>query len=118
MLEFIFDIVIIVIVGAVLGSGIVLLIYFGFFYKGCDIRIFVVSKRINLYKMYSREHGSYTTEHYVVYAKYPDSDKIHTLGCDGYIYRKLSANKGYNVTVRFMRIKKVHREMFKGKKKR
>ncbi|MCM1022432.1 MAG: hypothetical protein NC395_00035 [Prevotella sp.] len=69
-----------------------------------------------MYQMYSREHGSYTTEHYVVYAKYPGSEKIHTLACDGYIYRKLSAGKGYNVTVRFMWIKKMHREKFRSKK--
>ena len=88
------------------------------FYKGREVRIFVVQKRKNLYKTYHRKHGTGTEEHYVVYAKYPNSDKIHTLGCYGYIYQKLSVNKGYNVTVKLMWITKVHREKFKSKKKR
>lgn len=89
-----------------------------FFYKGRETRIFVVRKRKNLYKTYHWKHGTGTEEHYVVYAKYPNSDKVHTLGCDGYTYRKLRANKGYNVTVKLMWITKVHREKLKSKKKR
>ena len=89
-----------------------------FFYKGRETRIFVVRKRKNLYKTYHWKHGTGTEEHYVVYAKYPNSDKVHTLVCDGYIYRKFRANKGYNVTVKLMWITKVHREKFKSKKKR
>ena len=98
----------------------VFLVYFiiYIFYKGRETRIFVVRKRKNLYKTYHWKHGTGTEEHYVVYAKYPNSDKIHTLGCDGYIYQKLSANKRYNVTVKLMWITKVHREKFKSKKKR
>ena len=117
-MEIVLDVIIFGLIGAVLGAGVGCLIYICFFYKGREIRIFVVRKRINLYKVYSREHGSYNVEHYVVYAKYPDSDKIHTLGCDGYIYRKLSANRGHTVTVRLMHITKVHREKLRSKKKR
>lgn len=117
-MEILRDTIIFTLIGAAVGAGTVGLIYACFFYKGRDMRIFVVRKRINLYKMYSRQHGSYNVEHYVVYAKYPDSDKIHTLACDGSIYRKLSVNKGHNVTVRFMWIKKVHREKLKSKRKR
>lgn len=89
-----------------------------FFYKGREVRIFVVRKRKNLYKTYHWKHGTGTEEHYVVYAKYPNSNRVHTLACDGDIYRKLSVNKGYNVTVKLMWIKKVHREKLKSKKKR
>lgn len=89
-----------------------------FFYGGRDMRIFVVRKRKNLYKTYHWKYGTGTEAHYVVYAKYPNSDKIHTLACDGYTYRKLRENKGYNVTVKLMWIKKVHREKLKSKKKR
>lgn len=117
-MEIVWDVIKFTLIGASVGAGLVGFIYAVFIYKGSEIRIFVVRKRTNVYKMYSREHGSYNTEHYVVYAKYPNSDKVHTLACDGYIYRKLRANKGYNVTVRFMWITKVHREKFKSKKKR
>lgn len=89
-----------------------------FCYKGRETRIFVVRKRKNLYKTYHWKHGTGTEEHYVVYAKYPNSDKVHTLACNGYVYRKLRANKGYNVTVKLMWITKVHREKLKSKKKR
>lgn len=111
-------ILLITVVSAVLGTGLGGIIYAVFIYKGSEIRIFVVRKRTNVYQMYSRQYGSYNTEHYVVYAKYPDSDKIHTLACDGYIYRRLHENKGYNVTVRFLWIKKIHREKLRSKKKR
>lgn len=111
-------ILLITVVSAVLGAGLGGIIYAVFIYKGSEIRIFVVRKRTNVYQMYSRQHGSYNTEHYVVHAKYPDSDKIHTLACDGYIYRKLREGRGYNITVRFMWIKKVHREELRSKKKK
>lgn len=87
------------------------------FYKGRKIRIFVVRKRVNSYKVYSK-YGTGIEEHCVVYAKYPNSDKIHTLSCDGNIYSCLHENKRYTVTVKLMRIKKVHREKFKSKKKK
>lgn len=116
--EFILYVIIIVIWGAIVSAALTCLIYTIFIYKGREIRIFVVRKRTNYYKGYDWKGGEYTTEHYVVYAKYPNSDKIHTLGCYGNVYRKLRANKGYNVTVKFMWIKEVHREKFKSKKKR
>lgn len=118
MRELIGSVLITAVVSAVLGAGLGGIIYAAFIYKGSEIRIFVVRKRTNVYQMYSRQHGSYTQEHYVVHAKYPNSDRIHTLACDGYIYRKLHANKGYNVTVKFMWIKKVHREKLRSKKKK
>lgn len=104
----------------VIGTMAAIVIYWivNLLYDGHDIRIFVVSKRTNLYKTYHWKRGTGTEEHYVVYAKYPNSDRIHTLACDGYIYRKLHANKGYNVTVRFMWIEKVHREKLRSKKKK
>lgn len=117
-MEILRDVIIYTLIGGVAGAGTVGLIYSVFIYKGSDVRIFVVRKRTNVYQMYDWRHGAYTQEHYVVYAKYPDSDKVHTLACDGYIYRKLHANKGYNVTVKFMWIKKVHREKLRSKKKR
>lgn len=103
-------------VSSVVAMAIYLIVEF--FYDGREVRIFVVRKRKNLYKTYHWKYGTGTEEHYVVYAKYPNSDKVHTLGCDGYTYRKLRANKGYNVTVKLMRITKVHREKLKSKKKR
>lgn len=118
MKELIGYILLIAVVFVVLGASIVGLIYAVFIYKGSEVRIFVVRKRINVYQMYDWRHGAYTQEHYVVYAKYPNSDRIHTLACDGYIYRKLRAGRGYNVTVKFMWIKKVNREKLRSKKKR
>lgn len=117
-MEIVWDVIKFTLIGAALGAGLVGFIYAVFIYKGSEIRIFVVRKRKNLYKTYHWKYGTGTEEHYVVYAKYPNSDKVHTLACDGYIYRKLRANKGYNVTVRFMWITKVHREKLKSKKKR
>lgn len=115
LLEKIIETILGVIMLTLIGAFLIYFIIY-IFYKGREVRIFVVRKRKNLYKTYSRRHGTGTQEHYVVYAKYQNSDKIHTLGCDGYIYQKLSAGNGYNVTVKLMWIKKVHREKLKSKK--
>lgn len=87
------------------------------FCKGREKRIFIVRKRVNTYKVYSK-YGSGFEEHCVVYAKYPNSDKIHTLNCDYEIFQKLREGKSYTVTVKIMRIVKLHREKLRSKKKR
>lgn len=116
-LEEIIETVLGVIVFTLIGVYLIYTIIF-FFYKGREVRIFVVHKRKNLYKTYHWKRGTGTEEHYVVYAKYPNSNRVHTLACDGCIYRKLHVNKGYNVTVKLMWIEKVHREKLRSKKKR
>lgn len=87
------------------------------FFRGREKRIFVVRKRVTTYKVYSK-YGSGFEEHCVVYAKYPNSDKIHTLNCDYEIFRRLREDKSYTVTIKIMRIVKLHREKLKSKKKR
>lgn len=69
-------------------------------------KIHVVHKRETLYpsRRYYGGSGNRFTTHYTVDCRYPDSEKIHTLGCSYDIFRQLKKGKTYIVSVKCFEI--------------
>lgn len=78
------------------------------FYKGTRREIVVVKKRtVNHTTMSQVTYAAGVTPHRTGDCTYKGSKRLHTLGCEDYVFSKLREGKSYTVTVKFMYIEKI-----------
>ena len=78
------------------------------FYKGTYREIVVVKKRtVNHTTMSQVTYSTGVTPHRTVDCTYKGSKRLHTLGCEDYVFSQLREGKSYTVTVKFMHIQKI-----------
>ena len=78
------------------------------FYKGTRREIVIVKKRAVTHTTMSQvTYAAGVTLHRTVDCTYKGSGRIHTLGCEEYVFSRLHEGKSYTVIVKLMQIEKI-----------